>query len=119
MAHPFAFLLFFLFISSTFPLRTDNNVLSLPKRASLQQVLAFLKELKKMMKESPPYRLHKRGVPDCCSAERDENAYQELASLVSKRLRSRSADRTKYFPLLNRFRPSYTNLVEMMNQVGK
>ena len=72
-----------------------------------------------MMKESPPYRLHKRGVPDCCSAERGENAYQELASLVSKRLRSRSADRTKYFPLLNRFRPSYTNLVEMMNQVGK
>ena len=35
--------------------------LSLPKRASLQQVLAFLLEIRKMMKENAPtYRLHKR-----------------------------------------------------------
>ena len=37
--------------------------LSLPKRASLQQVLGFLQEIRKMMKEnSPTYRLHNRDA---------------------------------------------------------
>ena len=68
----FAFLSLFL-TSIAVPIAGDDPLLTLPKRASLQQVLAFLKELNRMMKDNQPsYRLHKRSAQDCC-AEGEED----------------------------------------------
>ena len=122
-------IIFSLFLISTAVPIAGEDLLTLPKRASLQQVLAFLKELNKMMKDTQPsYRLHKRGDQDCCNEKKEETAMNDkdvgLANLVARRLRSklsgsRPSQGSKYFPALNNFRPAYYDWVGMMDKVGK
>ena len=124
------YILFSLFlISIPAPIAGEDPLLTLPKQASLQQVLTFLKELKKMMKGTrPSFRLQKRGDQDCCNETIQETAMKDkdvgLANLVAKRLRSklsgsRPSQGSKYFPALNNFRPAYYDWVGMMDKVGK
>ena len=119
-----SFILISIFLISTAePIAGEDPFLTLPKRASLQQVLAFLKELNKMIKDTQPsYRLHKRGGQDCCNQNKEETAMNNndvgLANLVAKRVRSKlSASHplqdSKYFPALNTF------WVGIMDKVGK
>ena len=123
------FLIFSLLLISTAVPIAGEDLLTLPKRASLQQVLAFLKELNKMIKDTQPsFRLHKRELQDCCNENKEETAmnYKDvgLANLVAKRLRSklsgsRPSQGSKYFPALTNFRPAYYDWVGMMDKVGK
>ena len=81
-------IIFSLFLISTAVPIAGENLLTLPKRASLQQVLAFLKELNKMMKDTQPsFRLHKREVQDCTknkeeTAMNDKDGGQEIKEQV-------------------------------------
>ena len=71
--------------------------LSLPKRASLQQVLAFLQEIRKMMKENAQtYRLHKRD---------DGNLVAEEDEQLSIKSKQQFSKESALYPVLNRFSP--------------
>ena len=120
-----------LFTNTLVTSSSSDPLLTLPKRASLQQVLVFLKELNSLMKETQPsYRLHKRGGGGCCGQEEDHggvhNDERSLTNLnwVVKRLRNKisrgnKSQESKYFPGLNGFRPVYYDWVGLMDQIGK
>ena len=124
----FAFLSLFL-TSIAVPIAGDDPLLTLPKRASLQQVLAFLKELNRMMKDNQPsYRLHKRSAQDCCAGGEEDTGLVDkedrLVNLMAKRLRNKLSNNSqargrKYFPALSNFRPAYYNSGGIMDKVGK
>ena len=80
-------LLLSLLITSTFSVPTTGHdaIPTLPKRASLQQVLTFLRDMDRLMKEThQTYRLHKRGA--CCgndvvNDEMDEELFSTALTL--------------------------------------
>ena len=87
-------IIFSLFLISTAVPIAGEDLQTLPKRASLQQVIAFLNKLNKMMKDTQPsYRLHKRGDQNCCNEKEGKTGvdYKNagLAYMVAKRLRSK------------------------------
>ena len=74
--------------------------LSLPKRASLQQVLAFLQDIRKLMKlmkeNAPTYRLHKRD---------DGNIIEEDDDKLLIQSKQQFPKESTLYPVLNRFSP--------------
>ena len=112
-----AFLLVTVFLSFTaVPVAGDDLHLRLPKRASLQQVLAFLKELNKMMVyNQPSYRLHKRGLVTRELGEGNlmDERYRQRLSMDSQ------SGRSNYFPTISKFGPAYYVLGGLTDHVGK
>ena len=112
-----AFLLVTVFLAFTaFPVAGDDLHLRLPNRASLQQVLAFLKELNKMMVyNKPSFRLHKRGLDTRELCERNL-----MAERFGQRLPLDSqSQRSNYFSTISKFGPAYYILGGLNDHVGK
>ena len=70
-------------ISAPVSIAGRETRLSLPKRASLQQVLGFLQEIGKMIKEnSPTYRLHNRDAGNQVAEDDEKFSVQSRATVL-------------------------------------